>query len=109
VLLDAGADVNEADTSSMTCLHVAAHHGHLSIVRLLLERGAEARLADGGRRTAWSFATAAKKHEVAALLQSPPPKGDCSQVPMVQIPRRLPSPLRLLLRMCGCLPVLACT
>ncbi|XP_051632278.1 protein phosphatase 1 regulatory subunit 16A, partial [Manacus candei] len=41
VLLDAGADVNSRDTELWTPLHAAATCGHLRLVRLLIQRGAD--------------------------------------------------------------------
>ncbi|NXG01398.1 PP16A phosphatase, partial [Sakesphorus luctuosus] len=41
VLLDAGADVNSRDTELWTPLHAAATCGHLHLVQLLIQRGAD--------------------------------------------------------------------
>ncbi|NXF00062.1 PP16A phosphatase, partial [Menura novaehollandiae] len=41
VLLDAGADVNARDTELWTPLHAAATCGHLRLVQLLIQRGAD--------------------------------------------------------------------
>ncbi|XP_054023508.1 protein phosphatase 1 regulatory subunit 16A [Dryobates pubescens] len=41
VLLDAGADVNARDSELWTPLHAAATCGHLHLVRLLIQRGAD--------------------------------------------------------------------
>ncbi|NWT07309.1 PP16A phosphatase, partial [Mionectes macconnelli] len=41
VLLDAGADVNSRDTELWTPLHAAATCGHLRLVQLLIQRGAD--------------------------------------------------------------------
>jgi ankyrin repeat protein len=39
-LLEAGADVNGEDFTGWTALHAGAFHGQVSVVSLLLERGA---------------------------------------------------------------------
>jgi ankyrin repeat protein len=39
-ILEAGADVNEADSSGFTALHVAARNGNLEVVELLVEHKA---------------------------------------------------------------------
>ena len=45
LLLDSGADVNRAGGGGFTALHSAAQSGDKELVRLLLERGAQATLA----------------------------------------------------------------
>ena len=45
-LLDEGVDVDTRDSDNRTILHWAARKGHADIVQLLLERGANAKLAD---------------------------------------------------------------
>jgi ankyrin repeat protein len=58
-LLDHGADPNVVCTREQreTSLHVAVRRGqHPDTVRLLLERGADARARDGNGRTAWVLA-----------------------------------------------------
>ena len=48
LLLDAGADVNEAAAASTTALAMAAHRGFTPLVAMLLERGADPDAAGGG-------------------------------------------------------------
>lgn len=40
-IIDAGADINAGDTNNDTALNWAAHHGHLEIMRLLLDNNAD--------------------------------------------------------------------
>jgi ankyrin repeat protein len=46
LLLDKGADVNQAKMNGVTPLHVACREGHIDLARLLLEKGAEVDRAD---------------------------------------------------------------
>uniref|UniRef100_A0A0G4HXP8 EF-hand domain-containing protein n=1 Tax=Chromera velia CCMP2878 TaxID=1169474 RepID=A0A0G4HXP8_9ALVE len=46
VLLEKGADINQADGEGRTALHEAAFHGKLSTVQLLCDRGANYNLCD---------------------------------------------------------------
>ena len=41
LLLEKGADVNQADKDGTTPLHLACFKGHVDVARLLLEKGAE--------------------------------------------------------------------
>jgi ankyrin repeat protein len=56
VLLDAGAEVNVADGNGMTPLMRAAGSGRVGVVRVLLERGADAGAKLGDGRCAADFA-----------------------------------------------------
>lgn len=48
-LISAGADINKALRSGDTPLHRAAFSGHMSVVRLLIESGAQALAGDMGK------------------------------------------------------------
>ncbi len=75
LLLDAGADVNARRRDGMTALHTAAYRGHLDVIRLLLERGADASIAahadagPHGGETARDTALSQGQTAAAALLQ----------------------------------------
>ena len=70
-MVDLGADVHRVDSDGNTALIKASYAGHVSTVRLLLERGANVnyrRPQDGF--TAEQVATYFRRTNVAALLQS---------------------------------------
>ncbi|MBI2207489.1 MAG: ankyrin repeat domain-containing protein [Candidatus Rokubacteria bacterium] len=56
LLVDAGADVNRADSSGFTPLMGAARAGHAAMARLLLERGAGQEAVDASGKTARTHA-----------------------------------------------------
>jgi ankyrin repeat protein len=76
-LLDHGADVNRRSTfggpshgERVTALHLAAQCGDAGLVRLLLDRGADPSLVDGGYgHTPLGWARQFQQHEVVAILQ----------------------------------------
>jgi ankyrin repeat protein len=73
-LLDAGADINAADTNGERPLHAAAVRSFIrrDVIRLLLERGADANAPDANGRTLLHCAV--EDHaapDVAALLLEP--------------------------------------
>ena len=70
------ADVNARDTNEWTALHQAASQGYLSIVKLLLEKGANARLRTQNNDTALDKAAQWGHDEVVAAINEkfPPPK-----------------------------------
>lgn len=79
VLLDAGAEVDTQGTlEGFTALMTAAAEGQLGVVRLLLDRGADASLQDVDGDTALSFAREKGHGEVIDLLEerSDPSIGD---------------------------------
>lgn len=65
-----GVDINEVnDTYLWTPLHKAASMGHLEIVRILLEHGADLSPKDKWGKTALEQAEAEGHEEVAALIR----------------------------------------
>ena len=60
--------VNEVDTDGMIALHWAATGGHLAIVRLLLEKGADINAKDEFGNTALHRAVESKQEELVQLL-----------------------------------------
>ena len=58
VLLDAGANLNEADMADRTALKFAVSGGHDEVVKLLLDGGADPDATDGDNWTALMFAAA---------------------------------------------------
>ena len=48
VLIEAGANVNPADSDSITSLHLAAQEGHLSVIKVLLAKNADVSKCSNG-------------------------------------------------------------
>ena len=67
--LNSGADVHLQDEQGWTPLNWAAGRGRLEIVRLLLDRGADAFRVGRDQRTPYKIALAARHAEVARLLK----------------------------------------
>src|SRR5262249_10550026 len=68
LLLDYGADVNGVSKIGKTALHYAATAGHLRVITLLLEHGANTRLRDAEGDTPLDLARANGKSAAVALL-----------------------------------------
>ena len=65
-----GADINMQNSNGDTPLIHACYHGHEAVVRLLLERGANATLRYKDGRTALAFARACERASIVALLEA---------------------------------------
>lgn len=70
ILLEAGAEVNVAQSSGVTPLHSAAHHGNIEILILLLEAGADTTVKTEGGKTAADIAAANGHHDIAKILSN---------------------------------------
>ena len=68
-LIESAANVNQQDEHGWTPLNWAAGNGDLEMVRLLLEKGADAFKVGRDRRTPYQIALAAGRAEVAKLLR----------------------------------------
>lgn len=65
LLIEAGADINLANSSGNTPLSVAARNGHTIIVKLLLEAGALVNTIDTVRHT---FPTKSTSYQINSSL-----------------------------------------
>jgi ankyrin repeat protein len=68
-LLQAGCDVNAADSNGRTPLMYAARYSRLTAVRLLLEAGASIKARDKDGMTALDLAESWGNQEIIRLLQ----------------------------------------
>ena len=59
VAIDAGVDVNAADTEGNTALHIAARRHLDSVVQLLMDRGADPNAQNAGGKTPLALAAGA--------------------------------------------------
>lgn len=75
-LLDHGAHINQGDNQGRTACHAACERGHLSVLNLLLEKGANPSIPHTGGWTPLMVASA-HGHESLAdlLLQHPQARG----------------------------------
>ncbi|KAJ7125673.1 ankyrin repeat-containing domain protein [Mycena crocata] len=69
---DAGVDLNARDAFGYTPLHLAADRGHFSVVKFLLERGADRTIKDEDDLCAAELAQAAGHDRIVQLLESSP-------------------------------------
>jgi ankyrin repeat protein/catechol 2,3-dioxygenase-like lactoylglutathione lyase family enzyme len=74
LLLDKGADVNEADPQGNTALHYAAQRGEDDVVRLLVSHGAKLNLPNKQGRTPLDLALATGAAAPATLAGGPAPE-----------------------------------
>jgi uncharacterized protein len=68
LLLKKGTDVNSRDSTGSTALMCAAGYGHLDIVRLLIDNGADVNLMKPGYVTALGIAESNHRTEVVRYL-----------------------------------------
>ena len=76
-LIELGADVNTADCSKTTPLHIACREGSLRIVQYLVEKGANIEAKNEEKKTPLDYAIAASKQEVVEYLVSKGAKKNC--------------------------------
>jgi ankyrin repeat protein len=72
LLIDHGADIDARNKHRATALLLAAQQGNVSVIRTLLERGADRNLRAIDGTTPVQAARAAEKPEAAAALALPP-------------------------------------
>ena len=70
ILLEAGAEVNVAQSSGLTPLHSAAYHGNIEILILLLEAGADIHAQTDAGKTPADVASANGHHDIARILSN---------------------------------------
>ena len=69
IILDAGADVDMADSNGFTALHVAARAGQSDVVDCLVnEYRADKNILDSGGKTAWYWAKEEGHHNIMERL-----------------------------------------
>ncbi|MFP5264076.1 MAG: ankyrin repeat domain-containing protein [Blastocatellia bacterium] len=68
-LLKSDVDVNEQDEQGWAALNYAAGKGNLTLVKMLVENGADVLKMDKNQRTPYSIALAAGRSDVAAYLR----------------------------------------
>jgi ankyrin repeat protein len=68
LLLERGADVNQADRNGATALHIACESGHTEVATLLLEHGADVDQADNDGLTPLQITTQNNHNAILALL-----------------------------------------
>lgn len=69
LLLERGADVNaQGEGLKRTALHAAIYQGHINIVRILLDGGADVEIFDEEERTTLQGASSCGNHEIASML-----------------------------------------
>jgi hypothetical protein len=74
-LIDRGVNLHAGENSGQTALHLAAHHGELAIVKLLIARGAplEAKNAYGGTvlgQATWSCMNSGFPVDYAVIIET---------------------------------------
>ncbi|TEB35145.1 ankyrin [Coprinellus micaceus] len=68
--LNSNLDINEKDQYGYTPLHLACDRGHLDVVKLLLEKGADRSIQDPDEFTPLELAEVAGRTDIVELLSS---------------------------------------
>jgi ankyrin repeat protein len=69
VLISRGANMNSSQKDHWTPIHLAVYNGYLEIVKLLLERGADAHTLNGEGETPYQLSLRIGDKEIGDLLQ----------------------------------------
>ncbi len=69
ILLERGADINEAGSDGKTALIRAAWYGHTDVVKILLEKGADVNAKDKKGKTALNYAVEKDHTDIAHQLK----------------------------------------
>jgi len=70
LILESGADLNQASNSGQSALMAAASVGRVEIIKALLEKGADIRQKDAKGKTAVDYARSRKHDDAIKLLES---------------------------------------
>ena len=63
------ADINQRDVYGRTALMLASKLGHTSIVKLLIQSGADSQLIDDDKKSAFNYAAEGNYGEICKLLK----------------------------------------
>ncbi len=67
-----GSNIDEVDNNGETCLMAASKKGHIDVIKILLQFGANQSIVGNLNKTAYDYAVESGNTEVARLLGGPP-------------------------------------